>query len=263
MVHRLCPRALTLPPASAIVAGARTSTATRKDRPDAISASTASARFPRPSTSRSRPTPPARPSAPSSRRGSQGMAQVRTHIPLVIGGQEVKSGETGEGGDAARPRATSSPTGRRPAPSTSTQAIEAAAAARREWSRWPWEDRAAVFLKAAELLATTWRATVNAATMLGQSKTAFQAEIDSAAELVDFWRFNPHYAQQLYAEQPLSQLHDVEPARLPAARGLRLRGDALQLHLDRRQPAHGARAHGQHRRVEAGLLARSRAPSRS
>jgi 1-pyrroline-5-carboxylate dehydrogenase len=84
------------------------------------------------------------------------------------------------------------------------QAIEAAAAARREWARWPWEDRAAVFLRAAELLATSWRATVNAATMLGQSKTVFQAEIDSAAELVDFWRFNPHYAQELYAEQPLS-----------------------------------------------------------
>ena len=61
-----------------------------------------------------------------------------------------------------------------------------------------------MFLKAAELLATTWRATLNAATMLGQSKTAFQAEIDSAAELIDFWRFNPHYAQELYAEQPLS-----------------------------------------------------------
>ena len=83
-------------------------------------------------------------------------------------------------------------------------AIATADRAHREWSRWPWEDRAAVFLRAAELLATTWRATVNAATMLGQSKTAFQAEIDSAAELVDFWRFNPHYAQQLYAEQPLS-----------------------------------------------------------
>src|SRR5206468_2056793 len=73
-----------------------------------------------------------------------------------------------------------------------------------EWSRWSWEDRAAVFLKAADLLATTWRATLNAATMLGQSKTVFQAEIDSACELVDFWRFNPAYAQELYAEQPLS-----------------------------------------------------------
>ena len=66
------------------------------------------------------------------------------------------------------------------------------------------QDRAAVFLRAAELLTTTWRATLNAATMLGQSKTVFQAEIDSASELIDFWRFNPHFAQELYAEQPIS-----------------------------------------------------------
>jgi 1-pyrroline-5-carboxylate dehydrogenase len=84
------------------------------------------------------------------------------------------------------------------------QAIAAAAAARREWANWPWEERAAVLLRAAELLATTWRATLNAATMLGQSKTAFQAEIDAASELVDFWRFNPYYAQELYTEQPIS-----------------------------------------------------------
>ena len=131
------------------------------------------------------------------------MAQVRTHIPLIIGGQEVKSGETAKAvmpHDHAHVLADWQKAGAEHV----TQAIEAAVAARREWSRWPWEDRAAVFLKAAELLATTWRATVNAATMLGQSKTAFQAEIDSAAELVDFWRFNPYYAQQLYAEQPLS-----------------------------------------------------------
>jgi 1-pyrroline-5-carboxylate dehydrogenase len=131
------------------------------------------------------------------------MAAERIEIPLVIGGKEVRSGEIAA---AVMPhdhfhvladwhKATAEHV---------VQAIEAAAAARREWSRWPWEDRAAVFLRAAELLATTWRATLNAATMLGQSKTAFQAEIDSAAELVDFWRFNPHYAQELYAEQPLS-----------------------------------------------------------
>jgi 1-pyrroline-5-carboxylate dehydrogenase len=84
------------------------------------------------------------------------------------------------------------------------QAIDAAKAAQREWAAWPWQDRAAVFLRAAELLTTSWRATLNASTMLGQSKTAFQAEIDSASELIDFWRFNPHYAQELYQEQPLS-----------------------------------------------------------
>ena len=131
------------------------------------------------------------------------MAGERLEIPLVIGGREVRSGERAQ---AVMPhdhahvladwhKASKEHVG---------QAIAAAAAARREWASWPWEDRVGVFLKAAELLATTWRATLNAATMLGQSKTAFQAEIDSAAELVDFWRFNPYFAQELYREQPLS-----------------------------------------------------------
>jgi len=84
------------------------------------------------------------------------------------------------------------------------QAIEASAAARREWSQWPWEDRAAILLRAAELLATTWRPTINASTMLGQSKTIYQAEIDAASEMIDFWRFNAHFAQELYNEQPIS-----------------------------------------------------------
>jgi 1-pyrroline-5-carboxylate dehydrogenase len=84
------------------------------------------------------------------------------------------------------------------------QAIDAALAARREWSAWSWEDRAAILLKAAELLATSWRATVNAATMLGQAKTVFQSEIDAACELIDFWRFNVGYAEELYREQPQS-----------------------------------------------------------
>ncbi len=83
-------------------------------------------------------------------------------------------------------------------------AVAAARRAHREWASWRFEDRAAVFLRAAELLAGPWRQTVNAATMLGQSKTAFQAEIDSACELVDFLRFNVHYAEQIYAQQPLS-----------------------------------------------------------
>jgi 1-pyrroline-5-carboxylate dehydrogenase len=84
------------------------------------------------------------------------------------------------------------------------QAIAASATARREWASWPWEDRAAVILRAAELLATTWRPTIVAATMLGQSKTAYQAEIDAASEMIDFWRFNTFFAQQLYQEQPVS-----------------------------------------------------------
>jgi 1-pyrroline-5-carboxylate dehydrogenase len=131
------------------------------------------------------------------------MAAERIEIPLVIGGRECRGAEKARAvvpHDHAHVLAEWHKAG----PEHVAQAIDAAAAARREWASWPWEDRAAVFLRAAELLATSWRSTLNAATMLGQSKTVFQAEIDSAAELVDFWRFNPHYAQELYAEQPLS-----------------------------------------------------------
>lgn len=84
------------------------------------------------------------------------------------------------------------------------RAINASLDARREWASMRWEARAAVFLKAAELLAGPWRARVNASTMHGQSKTAHQAEIDSACELIDFWRFGAAQAQQLYAMQPIS-----------------------------------------------------------
>jgi len=131
------------------------------------------------------------------------MAAETIDIPLVIGGREVRTGETSPAvmpHDHAHVLAQWHHARR----ADVEQAIGAAAEAHREWSSWAWEDRAAVFLKAAELLATTWRSTLNAATMLGQSKTVFQAEIDAACELVDFWRFNPHYAQELYSEQPLS-----------------------------------------------------------
>ena len=84
------------------------------------------------------------------------------------------------------------------------QAIDAAASARREWAATSWEERAAVFLRAADLLTGPWRDTLNAATMLGQSKTVFQAEIDAACELADFWRFNVGYMQRLMSEQPIS-----------------------------------------------------------
>ena len=131
------------------------------------------------------------------------MAAERIDIPLVIGGCDVRS-------DRVEPSVM--PHQHRHVladwhlaePTHVQQAIDAALAARREWGSWPLQDRAAVFLRAAELLTTTWRATLNAATMLGQSKTVIQAEIDAASELIDFWRFNPHYAQELYEEQPLS-----------------------------------------------------------
>jgi 1-pyrroline-5-carboxylate dehydrogenase len=83
-------------------------------------------------------------------------------------------------------------------------ALRSAVEAQRDWAHWRFEDRASVFLKAAELLATTWRQRLNAATMLGQSKTAYQAEIDSACELIDFLRFNVHFAERIYHEQPES-----------------------------------------------------------
>jgi len=131
------------------------------------------------------------------------MAGERIEIPVIVGGKEIRTGNTAQAvmpHDHRHVLADWHKASREHV----LQAVDAANAAHREWANWSWEDRAAVFLKAAELLATTWRATLNASTMLGQSKTAFQAEIDAAAELIDFWRFNPHYAQELYDEQPLS-----------------------------------------------------------
>jgi 1-pyrroline-5-carboxylate dehydrogenase len=131
------------------------------------------------------------------------MAAEQVDIPIIIGGKEIRTGNVRKAvmpHDHRHVLAQWHASG----PEHVQQAIAAAAEARREWANWPWEDRAAVLLRAAELLATTWRATMNAATMLGQSKTVFQAEIDAASEMVDFWRFNPYYAQELYSEQPWS-----------------------------------------------------------
>jgi len=133
----------------------------------------------------------------------QSMSNERVDIPLIIGGAEVHTGALVQSVMPHNHRHVLADWHRASAEHVDL-AIKAAGEAAKEWSNWAWEDRAAVFLKAAELLTTTWRATLNAATMLGQSKTAFQAEIDAACELIDFWRFNPHYAQSLYDEQPLS-----------------------------------------------------------
>lgn len=89
-------------------------------------------------------------------------------------------------------------------PELVSAAIEASARAQRTWSGLPWHERAAVFLRAADMLAGSWRDRINASTMLGQAKTVHQAEIDAACELIDFWRFNVHYARQFMSEQPLS-----------------------------------------------------------
>jgi 1-pyrroline-5-carboxylate dehydrogenase len=127
----------------------------------------------------------------------------RIEIPLVIGGKDVKTGETFE---AVMPHRKSHVLAdvNSGGPAEVEQAIAAAREARHDWTHMPWEDRAAIFLRAAELLAGPWRSTLNAATMLGQSKTAHQAEIDAACELTDFWRFNVEFMTRIYKEQPSS-----------------------------------------------------------
>src|SRR3954464_10828713 len=131
------------------------------------------------------------------------MRGERIEIPAVIGGEDVSTGETKTAvmpHDKEHVLADVHQAGAEQV----RQAVDVAAAAWEDWSRWPWEDRAAVFLRAAELLSGPWRDTMNAATMLGQSKTAHQAEIDAACELTDFLRFNVEYMTRIYAEQPLS-----------------------------------------------------------
>jgi len=131
------------------------------------------------------------------------MSVQRIAIPMIIGGEEVRTGTTAQsvkphdhehvlaeyhvGGAAEVERA-----------------IAAAGKARKEWAETPWWERAAVFLRAADLLSGPWRDTINAATMLGQSKTVYQAEIDAACELTDFLRFNASYMRRILEEQPTS-----------------------------------------------------------
>jgi 1-pyrroline-5-carboxylate dehydrogenase len=131
------------------------------------------------------------------------MAGERIEMPLVIGGARITTGDTAP---AVMPHDHQHVLGtwHKATPAHTRAAVDAALAAHREWSNWAFEDRAAVLLKAAELLTTSWRDVINAATMLGQSKTVFQAEIDSACEIIDFWRFNAHYGEELLGEQPIS-----------------------------------------------------------
>jgi 1-pyrroline-5-carboxylate dehydrogenase len=131
------------------------------------------------------------------------MSAERVEIPIVIGGKRIHTGDTASQVMPHAHRHVIADWHKASAEHVRA-AIVAAAAAQKEWAAWSWEDRAGVFLKAAELLTTTRRTTVLAATMLGQSKTVHQAEIDAACELIDFWRFNAAFAQELYEEQPVS-----------------------------------------------------------
>src|SRR5262249_31507238 len=131
------------------------------------------------------------------------MSAEKIEIPLLIGGKEVRTGDTGTQVMPHRHGHVLA-TWHKAGTKEVQMAVQAAKEAHREWSTWKLEDRAAVFLRAADLLVSTWRDTLNGATMLCQSKTVHQAEIDAACESVDFLRFNVHYAEKLYSEQPLS-----------------------------------------------------------
>ncbi len=130
------------------------------------------------------------------------MAATRHELPHTIGGARVMG--KGEKIEVRQPHAHRKVLGvtRGATKADAGAAVEAAMAAAPAWRDLAFDDRAAILLKAADLLAGPWRARINAATMLGQSKTAYQAEIDAACELVDFWRFNVHFARQILQEQP-------------------------------------------------------------
>jgi len=124
-------------------------------------------------------------------------------IPLIIGGKEIKTGDTGNvvmPHDHKHVLATYHKAGKEEVQA----AIKAAVSAQKEWADMPQIERSSIMLKAAELIAGKYRTLMNAATMLGQSKNAFQAEIDSACEAIDFLRYNVHFASQIYADQPAS-----------------------------------------------------------
>ncbi len=131
------------------------------------------------------------------------MASEVVEIPIIIGGKDYTTGDTA---DVVMPHDHSHVLARyhKATDEHIQMAVDSCMEAWKEWSSWPWQDRAAVLLKAADLLAGDWRQVLNASTMLGQSKTCYQAEIDAACEIIDFWRFNVEYARDLYSNQPIS-----------------------------------------------------------
>jgi 1-pyrroline-5-carboxylate dehydrogenase len=124
-------------------------------------------------------------------------------IPLIIGGREVRTGKTAP---LRRPDARGTVLGyfHQAGPAEALAAVESALAAKADWERTPWEERAAIFRRVAELAAGKYRALLVASTMLGQSKTAQQAEIDAACEAIDYYRINPSFMEEIYSRQPES-----------------------------------------------------------
>jgi 1-pyrroline-5-carboxylate dehydrogenase len=160
----------------------------------------------RPPTPRNEPVRDYAPDSPERAELTQRLQEMkaeRLDIPSVIGGEDIRTGSTFA---AVMPHHKDHVLAdvHKSGTAEVERAIAAAGEAWEDWHRLPWEERAAVFLRAAELLAGPWRATLNAATMLGQSKTAHQAEIDAACELVDFLRFNVEFMIHIYEEQPVS-----------------------------------------------------------
>jgi 1-pyrroline-5-carboxylate dehydrogenase len=139
-------------------------------------------------------------------------------IPLIIGGKEIRTGDVGT---VVAPHNHSHvlATYHKAGSADVVMAIEAAMDAHKQWSRLPWEERAAVMLRAGELIAGKYRNLINVATMLGQSKTAHQAEIDSACELIDFLRFNVHFASEIYSVQPDSTVAAINRLEYRALEG--------------------------------------------
>lgn len=139
-------------------------------------------------------------------------------IPLIIGGKEIRTGILR---DCTSPHNNKHVLGRYHMATEKelNLAVEKSLEAKKKWFQMSWEHRAAIFLKAAELLSGPWRATLNAATILGQSKTPYQAEIDSACELIDFLRFNAYYMQEIYNEQPFSTNNECNKLQYRALEG--------------------------------------------
>ncbi len=149
------------------------------------------------------PYAPGSPERDSLKAELERQANGTVDVPVIIAGREIR---TGDQKNMVMPHDHGHVLGtfHQAGPAEVAQAIEACEAARPEWDALGWEDRAAIFLKAADLLAGPWRDRINASTMLNQSKTVHQAEIDAACELADFWRYNVKFASQVFAEQPES-----------------------------------------------------------
>ena len=160
-------------------------------------------RVPTPDNEPVRPYAPGDPERDSLKAAVTDVASTEIEIPLIIGGEEVRTGTIK---DVIMPHRHGHVLGRchRAGPEEIQRAVTASQEAFVEWSTMPWVERASIFMRAADLLAGPWRDTINASTMLGQSKTAHQAEIDAACELADFLRFNLHFAEQIYDQQPFS-----------------------------------------------------------